>query len=412
MKLAEKYLPPLADGEYTVEVTQEIITQSPNPDNEKETITEEDRLCGKQNFSVISRAFTLQKEDVFSVFPEENVRGSFTGELPFLVSSAKTLPWLYGEGELPWMALLAIGEEEGAREEDIKIGDLLSKKEDGIYFPADKMPERYSEEESEICHIVDVPLPLFQEIMPHIEETKYLCHAKYTDLSETEEDVSRLDGFFSVVLGNRFLPTGKVTLHVVSLLGYPDWSDDAYGGYEKVRMVSLYHWQVFCEENLEEDFRSVAKHLDTGMFSGIYDNELSRRGQCAKAYYTRSGDLTGALYHSPLVPYRPQEIPQVSSPGNSADSVLIYDSEYAVFDASYSAAWQLGRWLAVSDAFKAKKVAVHRTGILKEAAKRENRAISELYRPDYLKICRELGEKLGVWKEEAACETNAKDTGE
>lgn len=396
MKFADKYLPPLPDGEYTVHVTQLVETVSPDPADPQKSVRGKETFETKAEFDIISRAFTLLQDDVFSVYPAENAEGDFQGEVPFLVSGARTLPWMYGDGALPWVALVVIGEDDaGVSEKDITIRKLLSEKEKAYYFPADAMPARYVEKEDDDCHILDIPTDLFREIMPIKAETEYLCHSKYTHLADTEEKVSGMDGFFSVVIGNRFIPPGRSVVHLVSVLGYPDYDSSAYEGYNTVRLVSLYRWGVCCQPQAEADFRSVMEKLDSGIFQGSRENRLSRQGMCAKTHYTRAGDLTGSLYHSPLVPYRPGELPQVMEPCCSADSVLIYDKERGIFDTTYAAAWQLGRMCALSGEGVAQTVADCRSQVLMDFRRKGAERVAARVEPDYGGICMKLVEMWG-----------------
>lgn len=396
MKFADKYLPMIENGGYTINIAQKIETFSPDPDDLNKSIKGEDDFCTSKDFKVISRGFTLMQSDVFSVYPEENARGQFGNELPFLVSPVKTLPWLYGDGKYPWIVLIAAGEQDaGIREQDISISQLLSEIPEEIFFPTDKMPEQFSEAPDELCHIVDIPLELFREIMPKMEETQYLCHGKYADLSSTEEKISSMDGFFSVVMGNRFISEGKNTLYLVSVHGYPDYDSAEYEGCSFVRLVSLYHWNVFCEHETEADFKSTVRRLSVKVFGGEEEQILRKRGVCAKLHYLRSGDRTGSLYHSPLVPYKIDEMPQIRQPCHSADSVLIYDKEKAIFDVTYSAAWQLGKMLTLSGNLTVRAVTEFREGVRRGALRRRQSKMVELRKLDYKRYC---GKLAVMWK--------------
>ena len=399
MKLADKYLPPLPDGEYTVHVTQSIETSSPCAQEKEKQVAEQDVFEITKDFQVISRAFTLPQDDVFSIYPAEHAQGDFSGEVPFLVSGAKTLPWLYGDGRLPWVALIAVNENDmPVVEQDITIRDLLSNKNDKLYFPASAMPSNYVEKPEDSCHVVDLPIALFQDIMPKQAETEYLCHARYVNLADTVEDISGMDGYFSVVIGNRFLSEGQTTVHLVSTLGYPDYDNSSYNGYSDVRLISLYHWNVFCEPRIDMDFADVISHLSCGSFQGDSSHILSEQGVCAKVHYTRAGDRTGSLYHSPLVPYCPDTIPQIIQPCHSADSVLIYDSGKGLFDVTYAAAWQFGKMLALSKEQVAKAIVGCRTRIDREHRQNKMQKLTDHITPDYTEVCMELN---NLWKKDA-----------
>lgn len=396
MKFADKYLPPLPDGEYTVHVSQQVETTSPNRADSKKKVTKNETFETKAEFDIISRGFTLLQDDVFSVYPAENMEGEFQREVPFLVSGAKTLPWIYGDGRLPWVALIVIGESDlGISEKDISIGELLSEKPEALYFPTLAMPSKFVEKKEDHCHILDIPLALYREIMPQKAETEYLCHSKYTPLADTQENISGMDGFFSVVTGNRFIPLGRTVMHLVSVLGYPDYSSREYEGYDNVRLISLYRWGVCCQPHSKADFQNVMENLDSRAFQGSRENRLSKQGMSAKIHYTRAGDLTGSLYHSPLVPYIPEDLPQILEPCHSADSVLIYDKVSGIFDATYAAAWQLGRMLALSEDGMPQTVTRCRNQVLTNFRCKTAEKATAGMEPDYKEICMKLIELWG-----------------
>ena len=70
-------------------------------------------------------------------------------------------------------------------------------------------------------------------------------------------------------------------------------------------------------------------------------------GYAPLAYHCRSGENTFAWYRGPLAPQRISTPPL--GPFSSADSALIYDTNFDVFDASLASAWEVGRQAALSD---------------------------------------------------------------
>lgn len=392
-KLIDQILPFLSDGEYKAWVSQDI-TIGEGDDQTVETFQKETEFC------VAGRAFTLQPDSVFSVSPNENAVGNFSNELPFIVLNLKSLPWQYRLGnssKTPWVALIVLSEDEGAVERDMKVGELLSdEKNRGIYFPIQKQPEHYMENSEDICHVVELSREIYEKIMPAMEELLYLCHAKYVNLSKTEESVSAKDGYFSVIIGNRFLPSEderpvKSTVHLVSLLGYDsrDFSDC-----HTIRLCSLYHWNVFSQSSGEAGFGQLIDGMDCRQFPGVdTENELRKRGVVAREHRFRTGEISASLYCSPLLPAKAPVLSMTSR--RTADGHLIYDKEKGIFDTKYACAWQLGRMLTLSNEAMALKIHQWRRHLAEAAHRNLLQRHTEKRRPDLENICRTLTQVLG-----------------
>lgn len=359
MRFISYIKPPLSNGAYKIQATQSV-TQPENCEFEEEA-----------EFHVAGHAFVLPKNEVFLSCPADNESGEFGNSLPFLVMENRTFPWENqicaerNETPVPWVALLVVAETEGAKEQDMQIGDLLEKKEKGVYFPdKTRLPKVFAEKETDCCHVLDLPKSLYDAIMPSVEDLPYLCHVRSVNLRKTEDSVCARDGFFSVICGNRFIPSGdgelaKSTVHLVSLLGMGDLS--AVPDCETVRLVSLYRWDVFSKKKSEENFAAVVERLRQNC-SVLYDSgdtELKRQGYCVKKHMTRTGEETYSLYRPPLVPFLNAETLELESK-HTADGLLMYDRKTGLFDVTYAAAWQMGRMLALSHPADAEKIVTFR----------------------------------------------------
>lgn len=392
LKLLDYFLPSLSDGPYRAWASQEITVGE--GDGQTEQVFRKET-----EFYVAGRAFTLQQDSVFSVYPCENAEGNFSNELPFIVLNRKSLPWQYDLGgrQMPWVALIVISSEEQAVERDMSVRELLTDPVgQGIYFPLQKQPEQYLENPEDVCHVVDLPREVYGKIMPSMEELPYLCHAKYVNLARTEEHVSGMDGYFSVVIGNRFLPSGneearKSTVHLVSMLGC---EGAEASGCETIRLCSLYHWNVFSRSSQEAGFGELIAQIDCREFGrDDTENELLRRGVVAKEHRFRTGEVSGSLYSSPLLPAR---APVCSMEGRrTADGHLIYDRELGVFDVRYASAWQLGRMLSLSDEAMAMKICQWRREMAAAAYRRRLKRNMEEQLPDFEEVCKKLREAFG-----------------
>lgn len=355
MKFIDYIKPPMENGTYYIRATQSV------------TLPENCRFEDNAQFFIAGHAFRLPQEGVFSTYPADNETGEFQNILPFVVMENRTFPWensfcpQRNGVPVPWVALLVVSEQEGAEERELQIGELLEKREEGIYYPEkEKLPEVFAEKKTDTCRVLDIPKELYESIMPSLDDLPYLCHARRVNLSKTEDSVCAKDGFFSVICGNRFIPSGdgeplKSTIHLVSLLGMEDLS--ALPDCKKVRLVSLYHWNVFSQKNSGEDFGMAIKRLkeNCSVIHASMDTDLKRQGCSIKKHFTRTGEQTYSLYRPPLIPYANTEEMEAEN-RHTADGRLIYDRETGIFDVTYAAAWQLGRMLALNHPVTAESI--------------------------------------------------------
>lgn len=348
MRFSDYVKPPVSPGKYVVRASQKV------------TQPEAEEFVQEAEFDITSHVFVLPAEDVFSCYPSPEESGMFETVLPHIVMENRTFPWEHVIAEeqngvpVPWVALIVLAEGE-AQEHDLTVRELLSEKErpDGVYFPGrESLPSVYCEGEEDLCHVADVPREIFGQIMPSAADLPYLCHVKKVDLAKTEDSICEKDGFFSVVCGNRLIPSGsdtsvKSTVHLVSLLGYGDLG--AVPDCDKIRLVSLYRWNVYSKKQSEEDFPSVIERLrkNCGVVGFDRDTKLRQEGYCVKEHNTRTGEMAYSLYRPPLIPFQNKEKLDTAE-RHTADGRLIYDRSVGILDVTYSAAWQLGRMATLS----------------------------------------------------------------
>ena len=349
MKFIEKIEPSSGSGKISVEVTQQV--QITKPDGE----VINDELKASKEFLIASRAFTLDVSDVYSVSPAENACGNFANELPHITLCKRTIPWEFKSslGE-PWLALIPLSGRE-YEEKDMTIAELKQNKED-IYFPVSAQPAVYLEKDTDLCHVIDMDKALFQKIAPRKGERSLLAHGKFLNLLQKTDETVKMDGYFSTVVGGRFVPTAdtdavKSTIHLVSMLGY-DEPEKLPADCVRVRLVSLYHWSVFSRRDEEAGFVSLMKGLQCDVLRIDKANTLLQHGYVPPRHLFRSGESTVSLYRGPLVPFRAagakqKEEAAVEKIPATSDGALIFDRETSLFDASYSAAWQMGRLLTL-----------------------------------------------------------------
>jgi hypothetical protein len=377
LQFYDNYLPLLDAGDYTIAVSQ------PVGGSIGETFT------ASQPFTVVAPRFTLPPADVQSVFPPRNANGTFDENLPHVVLTKRALPWerfmVANDRTTPWLALLVLVDGEiiapagttGLANPTLtstrSVAELLAPAY-GTLGP--NLTLESQDDPASICQTVDISTTAFSAIAPRMSELPFLAHVREVDTSDKVTPIASSDGWFSVVIGNRFPQTAvggrKNIVHLVSLEGWADYLGDAPtpwpSGISAVRLVSLASWSFICEP-------------DTGNFSKLMSNLVNQQapggdglrlrlpivsatpqpgsaaqaaqqqienGYTALEYETRVGDRTFAWYRGPFTPQSIAEFTNIPA-YTSAAAATIYEPANGVFDLSYAAAWETGRMLALSD---------------------------------------------------------------
>jgi hypothetical protein len=249
-KLADSVLPLLTEGKYTVKGVQDI------------TVPQKESFSSESCFYVAADTEKLSEDKIFGFYPNASDKGDYSGTLPFIVFNDPVYPWLSKQAEdidsfaVPWLALIVVCENEVDSETDVKHSELASLKENGVYFPYDSNCVTTSADDDNV-HLLTLSKDIFNRIVPSKEDMIWLTHAKYVNLSASEDSIAEQDGWFSTVIANRFVPSeaGKEvrsTAHLVSMKGYS--GDDIPSDCSKIRMISLYHMDI-CSAAVSERCR-------------------------------------------------------------------------------------------------------------------------------------------------------------
>jgi hypothetical protein len=120
-----------------------------------------------------------------------------------------------------------------------------------------------------------------------------------------------------------------------------------------IRLVSLKNWSFACVDE-RQSFKRLLMHLDR-TYSTLRlppppaaSAEAERylaMGSVPLPHSLRQGDKTVSWYHGPLSPS--ESTTDGSLPARAADALVRYNPASGMFDISYSAAWELGRLLAL-----------------------------------------------------------------
>ncbi len=366
IKFFQACLPPLLPGDYTVAVDQTVEEAGP-----KSFHTE-------LEFSVAGPRFSLNPTDVYSVYPPANQSGEFGNTLPHIVLTRRTLPWertMEGgdpdeKKPCPWLALFVLSPSDFPPTAELpkievrKVKELLSP-DRGIKGPDLKESDlKQYESINDLCNTIDIPKPAFSSIVPAKADLPYLAHVREVHTGNKETASLKTEGCFSVVLANRFPETtteGEAARNmavIVSLEGFQNYLHGETGtiAEETVRLAVLAHWSFLCQG--KNTFKTLVKNLKTGLLKLTSPEENTDKegmdevikafqlGYTALNHHIRQGENTISWYRGPLVPlfYRKLNVYRYMP---CADAALRYNYETGLLDATYAAAWQLGRLLAL-----------------------------------------------------------------
>ncbi|KAK6338563.1 hypothetical protein TWF730_002626 [Orbilia blumenaviensis] len=213
-----------------------------------------------------------------------------------------------------------------------------------------------------------------------ISKYKYLAHVRrlntqgMADADAYDED-EILDREFGIVVSHRAGPLTineptQVFVHIVSLEEIEDISpfpvlpSSDPSKSKRVAMISLYSWTYMClpanSLNVADAFtrvgdscamlRPIVPNLKNADESDIQSRLLQRvnDGYSMIRYRVQTGETTVAFNRSPLTPTVVAQY-DWDLCSTSGSSVLILDQKLGIMDVTYSAAWNLGKTLAMAD---------------------------------------------------------------
>jgi hypothetical protein len=405
--------PPLEPGDYKVTVTQKVAELGgEGPQYKKEF-----------SFSVAGPRFSLDPSEVYSVYPPKGHIGDFANSLPHVVFTRRTLPWERSldpaagrkkDDTLPWMALLVFSAADFPDKvfpeiKSRKLKELLSPSvEDDAAGPVLKEADLAAyESKDDLCNTVDIPRDLFQKTAPSMKDLEYLAHVREVNTGNKETLSFLADGWFSVVLANRFPePEKKGTIpplavenraFLVSLegvTGHLPGSGNENQEKKNVRLAVLASWSFHCREAFT--FKASMDALDVRLLSIPWENKNAasgssseaeehvidafQRGYTALNHSLRNGEKAVSWYRGPMVPlYLTKETKYGFRP--AADAALRYNPLDGMMDVTYAAAYQLGRLLALQDRYFATSLYAYRSRVQKQI----NNALVKQ------RLCKDLG---------------------
>lgn len=335
-----------------------------------------------QRFEVRGPQFSLPAGEVHAVYPPHNSNAIYGEVLPHVVLNKRVLPWEryleVSDPRIPWLCLLVFKEGEISINKETNSSLIKSTVRDFLAIEQDVLkPDIDSKSLSpdvlgSYCQSIKISADSFKALTPGKDDLKYLSHVRQVDTGNQEITGVENRGWFSVVVGNRFL-TGEKSgtryyIHLVSLEGFSKYLSGASIKYKDVQLISLYNWSVVSHPQEGESFADLVENF-VHQAEGGPDNLLLRlqpkntgsipqqvlerlqNGYLPVSYQAPSGEETFAWYRGPFTPVIAQPLPRPSADYHypSVSSAMIYDKNAGVFDQSYAAAWSLGRALALAD---------------------------------------------------------------
>ncbi|KAK0713175.1 hypothetical protein B0T26DRAFT_753314 [Lasiosphaeria miniovina] len=392
--------PPLIVGSYSIKVSQDIATSS-------ETINLP--LQHEATLVVSAPKFRLpNKDDIHSVYPAPG-HSDYCQTLAHVVFSHPTTPWgregtpkVVGFNRVPWIGLLSFTEDELVLDAkscqdagfDKDIDKLSSygtvsitagrlEKNDKVSSPLD--PGATSRD-YEVADPVEVLL-LRDETFGLLFTTSYggdgapvrsgpvdtgrfamMAHVRETHggfMAST--DPAKAQPQFSVVVSPRTGPPSvskptRVVSHLISLEGL-DKIKVAKNGKKYAGLVSLHSWDWMCIPPEQVDFGEVMRGLGHTLrplrisdpnfeykdgASSDWLHDILKCGYTLKRHTLETGEETMSLFRGPLIPVAPSR-DMIQPFVASCKQLALTDKTTGIGDTSYSAAWNLGRSLAMAD---------------------------------------------------------------
>lgn len=348
IQFIESNRPGILKGDYKISVTQEIKTL-----NDQKIPAE--TFPASKDFQVLGERFELKPELFDSVFPPDGSLGDHSNTLPHAILNRSTLPWerssVKGGQNAPWLAILLFEEAEKPEPHVMTLGELKSSSGQSPKFPA--IDPESGQSDSDRVTVIDLKRSLLQRLLPAKSELSWLAHARQGKNAAGQ----KIGDEQAVIIANRLPARGAIsTAHIVSLEGRykgNDFDFQGAGNDDLIRLVSLKSWSFACLDK-SQDFKGMLASLDlnpgTLRLPGSKNAEADKHlasGYVPLPHRFRLGGKSVSWYRGPLIPGENKT--GVSLPVRASDELVLYERSIGMFDASYAAAWELGRLLVLQN---------------------------------------------------------------
>jgi hypothetical protein len=432
-------LPGLADGQYQLQVTQKVTDTGGKIISDDSLVQTYSFAVLGDRFRLKNPPAI-----VYSVFPPDNGSGEFTTVLPHVVFLKSTFPWSrYPNNKDPatgmkpgsdtdvdvptWLTIILLDDSDVAANpglslapQNATIGDLFPLAVNdkstldsnySYFWEAKKIDLDPADQLTDAIQVLDLPLPFFWQIAPTLTDLELSAHVREVSLLNKPtipgvSDVGEPNGSFSIVFGNRLPSTAKKTrAYLVSLEQLEDFLPTSEDGgppsgatldaAKFLRLAVLQSWTFYSTgetatfvdgllalngnpaKDTEAEFTNlVLPYYGT---NPVVKSALSM-GYTPLSHNVRTAEKTVSWYRGPLVPYSITE-PRITLPIASPDQATIFDPTTGMLDTSYSAAWTLGRLMALQDQSFSTGLYNWKKGLAQSVVEQiENGIFSEVFR--------------------------------
>ncbi len=426
-------LPGLDDGAYQLRIAQTVTDADGTPINDES-------LSQAYSFAVLGDRFRLKNPGavLYSVFPPAGGSGEYTTVLPHVVFSKSTFPWSrYPTSQAPyappapgqdtdadvptWLYVLLLDQDDVAAYPSLSLTpgtatiadlfptSLVSTSTLGsnysYFWEAQGTTLDPGDQATDSIQVLDLPLPLFWKLAPTVADLRLMAHVREVSLTNKPtipgiSDVGEPVGTFSIVFGNRLPATERKTFaYLVSLEemehflptseegGAPSTGIDAT---KSIRLAVLASWS-FYSTGQPATFVDQLLALNGGGTPAFTNLVLPYAGTSPVVrdalsmgftplnHDVRTGEHTVSWYRGPLAPYL-VDAARVTLPVSSPDQATIFDPTTGMFDTSYSAAWTIGRLMALQDTAFSTALYTWKQGLSREVVDQvENGILSQAF---------------------------------
>ncbi|TVY75396.1 hypothetical protein Focb16_v005291 [Fusarium oxysporum f. sp. cubense] len=446
------FKPSLVPGDYKVTVRQEV--KYPEGEQTRD-------LESYKTFTVKGPSqYQLPAGSIHSVYPAEGDAVP-SKVLPQVTLSDPHLPWELSPDNnderakkhingslIPWFALLVFTEDEiktlpsmsAQPSPSPTLSVRLSKKQLGeLRSSSCRIPlseKELQDNANEGINTVFVNSSAFRvyfsrqmgedEFEPAITRYSYLSHIRRSRSTKAQDATTDT---FSIVLGHRSGPLelkSSVTayVHLVSLMGVSNLKMPEEA--DLTALVSLYSWSFTWTKGHDAEIAKVIETLKDNVkplrrtIEPSTDPWLKRRmesGYTLVKHRLQTGEQTASMFRGPLVPFQPRgdELNNAEAVGHGS-GLQIVDQTTGIIDITYSAAWSLGRSLAIENssftmaisALRAKILQVYKTRLPSGFMEGDSSEQASRQLPDWYQKLRRISQDPGDPKNPSTSATDSR----
>lgn len=354
IEFLEFHQPALESGTYEVSLEQTLQSSK----------FSEQRFTKELTFVVTGERFgPLPPKDVVAVFPPVDSVGEHSNVLPHITLHRSTLPWERLPGpndeDRSWLALLLLRESDfkdaqAPRESTLTLRQLLDTPASTARFP--QLTLEPGQQPTDEVRVLDIQRKVLEGILPRGQDLNFLAHVHQRKSGGGAAE----GGCEATVMCHRLPEPGDhSTVHLVALERRYDASGafdfQGAGPNDWIRLVSLKRWSFYSVDP-EQSFSALLRRLDRSpsllrlpdlVPASSPASSYLLEGHAPVPHHMRRGSKSVSFYRGPLIPGASTDAPVL--PVQCSDELLRYDPATGMLDATYAAAWELGRLLTLAN---------------------------------------------------------------